>query len=203
MGRSERDRELQALDAAEHERVLPELGERVEQAGEPAVELGRLGQRLDAELERVGQHGRRRRQGADAGLQLAEEARRCCAGTGAGGGTRSMPASSVGGPSEMNSCRNGATSARAPKVVARLPNRAAWVSAAGATWPAASPSSPKKRASLVCWIGQVGRHGLEVLQQRPDLPDQRVQILATSREPGTEAVQRPLRAKRGPGRRTC
>jgi hypothetical protein len=61
-----------------------------------------------------------------------------------------IPSSSAGGPPLIESCRNGrATRARAPKVVSRLVNSSAWVTATGATIRAVRPSAVTKRPSCV------------------------------------------------------
>ena len=144
-----------------HERLVGELRQRVEDVGQRAVEAAAcVGSVARADLERVGEHGRRRGQHGDARAQLAEEARRSCGGRAAGAGTRRSPPRSVGGDSEIVSWMNGrATLASAVKVVSRFTNSVGLLSATGATSEAASPSAGKKRASRVCGSDRLAATG--------------------------------------------
>ena len=170
----------------------------VEHAGQARFSGGVFGSVRDAGLQRVGQHRRGGRQRGRARAAARGRRRRCCAGTGAGAGTRRVPVSSVGGLSVMKSCRNGrATPARAVKVVFRLPNSAAWVSATGATSEAVASSAGNSRSRRVRGLDRLRATGSRFVQQRLERLDRGVQVVAAAGQTGAEAVQRALRAPAG------
>ena len=115
---------------------------------------------------------------------------RCC-------GKPLIAASSAGGEFEIDSWMNGrATLASAVNVVSRFTNSDACVSATGAT-SAPRPERLEEARELRVRVGQVLRHRLQVDQERPQVDDRLVDVVAAPGERGAEAVEAALRAAPG------
>ena len=180
-----------SANSASESNTLGELrGSAPASCGRSAVPISSASARSGAEAGSVG----------DAGPQLAEEAPRCCAGTAAGAGTRGSPCRSVGGCSEIDSCRNGrATPASAVKVVSRFTNSAACSSATGATSAAARAEAREEAVEPGARVGEVARP-----PAAGRASSGRSSAIASFRsrprpgEAAAEAVERLLRSRAGP-----
>ncbi len=109
-----------------------------------------------------------------------------------------MPASRVGGDSEIVSWIDGATRASAVKVVSRSTNSCAWVSATGATSRAVAASALTNWARPVSGAARFLAHRLEVLEHARQLAQRLVQRRPASGERVAELEQVLL--DRDPGR---
>ena len=204
-GGDERDRGVQGggrvaqpLDAQRHQRVVGELLQAVEHARQVAVQRGRLRQRADTGLERVGQHRRGGGQGGHARPQLAEEG-------GAVAQERTLAR-------ELD--RAGLQRGRAlgDEVLQERPRHAGQGGEGGVQVGEQRGLGLGHRRHLRgrglqrreqavqarARAGQVPRHRLQVGQERLEGLDRGVQVVAAAREAGAEPVQRALRAAPGP-----